>query len=128
MYMYIHVLLLLLFIYLFILYCSPQIRAASEKLSELKDQPKGSTTPTFRSVTPNKMPGGNAEVLEAQKKRFEDLKVRTLPCSWALIRKYRCGWALIGNYTCRWALIRKYRCRWALIRTLLFRNVLQRKT
>lgn len=108
--------------------CSPQIRAASEKLSELKDQPKGSTTPTFRSVTPNKMPGGNAEVLEAQKKRFEDLKVRTLSCSWALIRKYRCGWALIENYTCRWALIRIYRFRWALIRTLLFRNVLQRKT
>lgn len=62
----------------FSLFFSPEIRAASEKLSELKDQrsSSGSNTPTFRSATPLKMPDGNDEALDAQKKRFEELKVR----------------------------------------------------
>lgn len=58
---------------------SPQIKAASEKLSELKDQPttsSGKSTPT--QSPPINMPSANQETLDAQKKRFEELKVRKL--------------------------------------------------
>ena len=61
----------------FLFFSSPQIKAASEKLSELKDQSSssGSTTPTVPSSTPLSMPSGDSEALRAQKQRFEELKV-----------------------------------------------------
>lgn len=62
---------------IFYFFSSPQIKAASEKLSELKDQSSssGSTTPTVPSSTPLSMPSGDSEALHAQKQRFEELKV-----------------------------------------------------
>lgn len=62
---------------------SPVIRAASEKLAALKDvQPKkdakmSNRTPSQSSQLSSGLPSASEEVLEAQKKRFEELKVAT---------------------------------------------------
>ncbi len=57
---------------------SPAIKAASEKLAKLREQPverdlSPSTPPTSPGDTG--MPSASPDVLEAQRKRFEELKV-----------------------------------------------------
>ncbi len=71
----------LLTISLINLICSPQIQAASAKLTELKSKSpnnnnsgSGTNTPTLSSPF-DQLPSGNEEVLTVQRKRFEDLKV-----------------------------------------------------
>ena len=57
---------------------SPQIQAASAKLTELKSKPQtssGSGTNSPAPSFPPPMPSGNDDVLSAQRQRFDDLKV-----------------------------------------------------
>ena len=56
---------------------SPQIQAASEKLTELKNKStsSGRSTPTASTASPLNLPSASDDVLVAQKKRFEELKV-----------------------------------------------------
>ncbi|XP_064404665.1 phosphatidylinositol-binding clathrin assembly protein-like isoform X2 [Halichondria panicea] len=55
---------------------SPSIRAASEKLAALKSAEKKSVSPAAKAGSPSSqtIPSASTEVLEAQRKRFEDLK------------------------------------------------------
>lgn len=64
--------LLNLLVYLF----SPSIRAASEKLAALKSTEK-KVEPTVKTsdLSSQILPSASSEVLEAQRKRFEELKV-----------------------------------------------------
>ena len=61
-------------------FCSPVIKAASEKLSALSGvepkKPKGlSKKASSGSGVASGLPSASDEILEAQKKRFEELKV-----------------------------------------------------
>jgi len=58
--------------------CSPVIKAASEKLAALKSS--SASSPSTASEKPQSsaspgLPSASEEVLEAQRKRFEELKV-----------------------------------------------------
>ena len=61
---------------------SPSIRAASEKLAALKSAEKKSVSPAAKAGSPSSqtIPSASTEVLEAQRKRFEDLKVSQFCC------------------------------------------------
>lgn len=64
---------------LFNLFFSPQIKAASEKLAKLHSSPSVTSqddkTSSVTMATTSEMPPASADVLEAQRKRFEELKV-----------------------------------------------------
>ena len=65
-------------------HCSPQITAASEKLTKLHGSPSISSqeekASPVTSASSAMMPTASSDVLEAQRKRFEELKVSVL-CS-----------------------------------------------
>ena len=66
---------------------SPVIKAASEKLSALKDRSPSKESPgktiEARQIISG-LPSASEDILEAQRKRFEELKVRT--CIYMFIR------------------------------------------
>ncbi len=55
--------------------CSPSIRAASEKLAALRKTEKKPDPQPVTPTSPQALPSASDEVLEAQRKRFEELKV-----------------------------------------------------
>lgn len=58
--------------------CSPQIQAASEKLQELREKEirKSKVPSQSGSGIISGFPSASEDVLEAQRKRFEELKVQ----------------------------------------------------
>ena len=61
----------------FVYVCSPQIQKASAKLQELREKEMQQNKPPSQtgSGIVSGFPSANEEVLEAQRKRFEELKV-----------------------------------------------------
>ena len=94
---------------------SPQIKAASEKLHELKTKSPinnnnvRTSSPSLNTSPVGNMPSGNQDVLGAQRKRFDELKVSIL-CVYMYVCMYVCMYLhmYVCTYVCMYVCIYIY--------------------